>query len=58
MGPSVPLAPGNPERAISAPFDEPLETDEGWAKYNHHYWRRGAAEYEDFLWFFFGQMFL
>ncbi len=22
-------------------FDEPLDTDEGWAKYNSHYWLRG-----------------
>ncbi len=36
------------------PFDEPLDTDEGWAKFNANYWHR---EYGDFLEFFFGQMF-
>ena len=31
-----------------------LDTDEGWAKYNRHYWLR---DYRDFLEFFFAQMF-
>jgi pimeloyl-ACP methyl ester carboxylesterase len=34
------------------PFDEPLATDEGWAKYNLHYWRR---DFRKFLEFFFSQ---
>jgi pimeloyl-ACP methyl ester carboxylesterase len=54
IGPAVPLAPGHPERAIVARFDEELGTDEGWAKYNRHYWRR---DYLGFLEFFFAQMF-
>ena len=36
------------------PFDEELDTDEGWAKYNRHYWLR---DYRGFLEFFFSQMF-
>ena len=40
IGPAVPLAPGHPERAITARFEEELDTDEGWAKYNRHYWQR------------------
>ena len=40
--------------ARRTPFDEPLETDEGWAKYNAHYWRR---DYRGFLEFFFAQAF-
>jgi pimeloyl-ACP methyl ester carboxylesterase/predicted glycosyltransferase len=36
------------------PFDEELDSDEGWAKYNSHYWLR---DYEGFLKFFFAQMF-
>ena len=36
----------------SFPFAEPLETDEGWAKYNLHYWRR---DFRGFLEFFFSQ---
>jgi pimeloyl-ACP methyl ester carboxylesterase len=35
--PAVALAPGHPERSVY-PFDEPLDTDEGWAKYNSYYW--------------------
>lgn len=54
--PAVPLAAGHPERRVH-PFDEPLDTDEGWAKYNRHYWQRDAAAYRDFLEFFFAQMF-
>ncbi len=34
------------------PFAEPLDTDEGWAKYNIHYWRR---DFRGFLEFFFSQ---
>ena len=37
------------------PWDEPLDTAEGWAKYNRHYWLDGG--YDDFLEFFFAQMF-
>jgi predicted glycosyltransferase len=39
---------------IAYPFEDVLETDEGWAKYNRHYWLR---DYRDFLEFFFSQMF-
>jgi pimeloyl-ACP methyl ester carboxylesterase/predicted glycosyltransferase len=49
IGPALALAPSFPEREEHA-FDEPLETDEGWAKYNSHYWRR---DYRGFLEFFF-----
>ena len=35
-------------------FDDPLDSDEGWAKYNQHFWRR---DYEPFLSFFFGEAF-
>jgi pimeloyl-ACP methyl ester carboxylesterase/predicted glycosyltransferase len=50
---SLPLAPPHPERApVVARFDEELETDEGWAKYNRHYWRR---DFEGFLQFFFSR---
>ncbi|HEY2652809.1 MAG TPA: alpha/beta fold hydrolase [Solirubrobacteraceae bacterium] len=51
IGPAVGLAPGHPEREIW-PFDEELEADEGWAKYNSHYWSRN---YRDFLEFFFAK---
>ena len=53
IGPAVPLAPPLPERAVY-PFDERLETHEGWAKYNIHHWLR---DYRDFLEFFVGKIF-
>jgi pimeloyl-ACP methyl ester carboxylesterase len=53
ISPSVPLAPPLPERTVY-PFDEPLDTDEGWAKYNMHHWLR---DYRDFLEFFVGKCF-
>ncbi len=49
IGPALALAPNHPERQQYA-FDEPLDTDEEWAKYNSHYWRK---DYRDFLKFFF-----
>jgi pimeloyl-ACP methyl ester carboxylesterase len=53
IGPAVPLAPQLPERTVY-PYDEPLDTDEGWARYNLHHWRR---DYRDFLDFFVGKCF-
>jgi pimeloyl-ACP methyl ester carboxylesterase len=52
IAPSLPIAPGHPERNI--PFDVPLATSEGWAKFNRHYWQR---DYRDFLEYFFSRMF-
>jgi pimeloyl-ACP methyl ester carboxylesterase/predicted glycosyltransferase len=37
-------------------WDERLETTDGWAKYNKHYWIEG--DYDDFVQFFFSQMFI
>ena len=51
IGPAVGLAPNHPERDEYA-FDEPYETDQGWAKYNSRYW---SKDYRDFLEFFFAQ---
>ena len=48
IGPALALAPSHPEREAHA-FDEPLDTEEEWAKYNSHYWRK---DYRDFLEFF------
>jgi pimeloyl-ACP methyl ester carboxylesterase len=42
-----------PERTAYSWEDE-LETDEGWAKYNKHYWLR---DYRGFLEFFFSKLF-
>jgi pimeloyl-ACP methyl ester carboxylesterase len=53
IGPAVPLAPGHPERNVY-PFDDRLDTEEGWAKYNRYYW---FEHYEEFLEYFFGRIF-
>ena len=51
--PAVPLAPMHAERTVH-PFDEPIDSTEGWAKYNRHHWQR---DYEDFLTFFVDKWF-
>jgi pimeloyl-ACP methyl ester carboxylesterase len=53
VSPAVSLAPPHPERQVYA-FEEPRDTDEGWAKYNWHYWQR---DYQGFLEFFAGTWF-
>ena len=53
IGPAVGLVPGHPERRVYS-FDEEYDTDEGWAKYNSHFWSR---DYRGFLEFFFAQCF-
>jgi pimeloyl-ACP methyl ester carboxylesterase len=53
IGPAVALAPGHQIRGVH-PFDEELDTDEGWAKYNSFFWSR---DYRGFLEFFFSQCF-
>jgi pimeloyl-ACP methyl ester carboxylesterase len=41
-----------PERVV--PWEDELDTDAGWAKYNRHYWLR---DYEGFVEFFFDRLF-
>lgn len=53
IGPAVALAPGHPERNVYS-FEEPLATEDEWAKYNRHYWCR---DFPRFLEFFFGKAF-
>jgi pimeloyl-ACP methyl ester carboxylesterase/predicted glycosyltransferase len=53
LAPTVLLTPLDPERAAHS-FTEPLDAEEGWAKFNQHYWVR---DYRGFLEFFFSQMF-
>jgi len=50
IGPSLAIGERLGERFY--PFDEVLDTDEGWAKDNIHYWRR---DFEGYLQFFFGR---
>jgi pimeloyl-ACP methyl ester carboxylesterase/predicted glycosyltransferase len=52
IAPAVALAPGHEDRVFS--FEDELDTDEGWAKYNAHFWSR---EYRAFLEFFFSKCF-
>ena len=55
IAPAVPAGPMYAERArIFAAFEEELPSDDGWAKYNSHYWRR---DYAGFLEYFFGKCF-
>lgn len=39
------------------PWEERLDTHDGWDMYNRHFWLAGPERYERFLGFFFGQMF-
>jgi pimeloyl-ACP methyl ester carboxylesterase/predicted glycosyltransferase len=51
LSPALAVAPGHDERSQHS-FTEPLDTDEGWAKYNAHYWLR---DYPGFVEFFMAQ---
>jgi pimeloyl-ACP methyl ester carboxylesterase len=53
IGPATAFGPSHAERSLHS-FDDVLDTDDGWAKYNQHYWRR---DYEGFLEFFFSKCF-
>jgi len=52
IGPSLAIGERLPDRGY--PFDEVLDTDEGWAKDNAHYWRR---DFHGYLQFFFSRCF-
>ena len=51
--PAVPLGDPLPERCVYS-FEDELDTDEGWAKSNRHYWLR---DWQGYLEFFFSQLF-
>jgi pimeloyl-ACP methyl ester carboxylesterase len=51
--PSVSLGKPLPSRIVHS-FEDVLETDEGWAKSNRHYWLR---DYRGYLEFFFSRIF-
>ena len=53
IAPSLPIAPAHPERTLHS-FDELLATDEGWARFNRHYWMK---DFKGFLEFFFTKCF-
>ncbi len=54
IGPSLSLGDLHSDREAVLAFDQELATNEGWAKYNRHYWLR---DYTGFLEFFFSQCF-
>ena len=49
----VPRLSRTHQHYLDVVFDDELPTDEGWAKFNRHYWRR---DYPGFARFFFEQM--
>ena len=51
IGPAVPLVETSPRRST---FTERLDTTDGWAKFNQHYWRE---HYREFIEFFMHQIF-
>jgi pimeloyl-ACP methyl ester carboxylesterase/predicted glycosyltransferase len=53
IGPRVELVPVDRSRSAHS-FEDELDTDEGWAKWNRHYWRR---DYRGFVEFFMSQIF-
>jgi len=53
IAPQWPVGEGPP--AMSYSFTDALDTDEGWAKFNRHYWMR---DYHGFLEFFFSTNFV
>ena len=48
IAPSLAIAPGHGHRSGYS-FDEPLDTDEGWAKFNAHYWIRDFPGFVEFF---------
>ena len=53
IGAAFPSVPFHPQRMVYS-FDDILDTDEGWAKDNRHYWLK---DYRGFLEFFMSQVF-
>jgi pimeloyl-ACP methyl ester carboxylesterase/predicted glycosyltransferase len=54
LGPAVPLPPSTPRAGAQQAFDQRRDAYSGWEKFNRHYW---LEHYEDFLEFFFAQIF-
>ena len=53
IGPSLRILSPPLEARSEHSFDDPLDTDEGWAKHNRHYWLR---DFEGWARFFCGEM--
>jgi pimeloyl-ACP methyl ester carboxylesterase/predicted glycosyltransferase len=54
ISPALPLPPAAPRADAEEMFKRRHDSHEGWAKWNRHYW---LEHYEDFLEFFFSQVF-
>ncbi len=54
IAPALPLPPAAPRATAEREFIEPRDAYEGWGKWNANYW---LQDYEDFLEFFFAQVF-
>src|SRR5215210_7959276 len=54
VAPALPLPPAVPRAAATEVFNERRDAHSGWEKWNRHYW---LEHYEDFLEFFFSQVF-
>jgi pimeloyl-ACP methyl ester carboxylesterase len=49
IAPATPFGPSHLERSRYC-FDDELDTAEGWAKYNRHYWLRNYQGFLEFFW--------
>ena len=49
IAPTLPISPANPWQQYEGSFDDVLDTTEGWAKENRHYWRRDWRGYVEFF---------
>jgi pimeloyl-ACP methyl ester carboxylesterase/UDP:flavonoid glycosyltransferase YjiC (YdhE family) len=49
IAPTAPILPANPAARNGYSFDDVLDTTEGWAKENRHYWRRDWRGYVEFF---------
>jgi predicted glycosyltransferase len=54
ISPAIPVPPAEPRASAEETFKQPKDSYEGWEKWNLNYW---LANYEDFLEFFFSQIF-
>jgi pimeloyl-ACP methyl ester carboxylesterase/predicted glycosyltransferase len=50
MAPTVPLISAVQASRARYPWADELDTDDGWAKYNHHYWLRDWRGFVEFFW--------
>jgi pimeloyl-ACP methyl ester carboxylesterase/UDP:flavonoid glycosyltransferase YjiC (YdhE family) len=49
ISPTLPIPPADPWGRYESSFDDILESTEGWAKENRHYWRRDWRGYVEFF---------